>query len=85
MSDVRECCLHNGFFQILGHNVPLELQENIMNWNKKFFDLPLEEKVKVGKGMLSLSLSLRPPPRVSSRQLLMLVDHRHNQHLEPWV
>ncbi|KAF2187182.1 Clavaminate synthase-like protein [Zopfia rhizophila CBS 207.26] len=49
VNDVRDCCLHNGFFQITGHSVPLELQGRIMNWNKKFFDLPLEEKVKVGK------------------------------------
>ncbi|KAF1996305.1 Clavaminate synthase-like protein [Amniculicola lignicola CBS 123094] len=49
VDQVRECCLHNGFFQILGHQVPLELQQKAMNWNKRFFDLPLEEKVKVGK------------------------------------
>ncbi|KAF2498899.1 Clavaminate synthase-like protein, partial [Lophium mytilinum] len=42
-----DCCLHNGFFQITGHPIPLELQEGVMNWNKKFFDLPLEEKSKV--------------------------------------
>ncbi|KAL1637204.1 hypothetical protein SLS56_000863 [Neofusicoccum ribis] len=49
VSQVRDCCLHNGFFQITNHPVPLELQERVMAWNKKFFDLPLEEKKKVGK------------------------------------
>jgi isopenicillin N synthase-like dioxygenase len=50
VDEVRNCCLHNGFFQITGHNVPLELQNRIMDWNKKFFDLDLEQKNKVNKG-----------------------------------
>ncbi|OAG09084.1 hyoscyamine 6-dioxygenase [Paraphaeosphaeria sporulosa] len=49
VDDVRSCCLHNGFFQITGHNVPRELQQGIMDWNKKFFDLPLEQKMEVSK------------------------------------
>ncbi|KAF2442348.1 Clavaminate synthase-like protein [Karstenula rhodostoma CBS 690.94] len=49
VDDVRSCCLHNGFFQITGHNVPRELQQGIMDWNKKFFDLPLEQKMEVNK------------------------------------
>ncbi|KAF2682003.1 Clavaminate synthase-like protein [Lentithecium fluviatile CBS 122367] len=49
VEDVRNCCLHNGFFQITGHAVPLELQQRIMGWNKKFFDLPLEQKMKINK------------------------------------
>ena len=50
MEDVRNCCLHNGFFQITGHSVPIELQNKIMDWNKKFFDLSLEQKMEVNKG-----------------------------------
>ncbi|KAF2257710.1 Clavaminate synthase-like protein [Lojkania enalia] len=49
VADVRNCCRHNGFFQITGHNVPLELQQKIMEWNKRFFDLSLEEKMTVSK------------------------------------
>lgn len=49
VDDVRNCCLHNGFFQITGHKVPLELQQRIMDWNKKFFDLSLEDKMTVNK------------------------------------
>ncbi|OJD29073.1 1-aminocyclopropane-1-carboxylate oxidase [Diplodia corticola] len=49
VGQIRDCCLHNGFFQITNHPVPLELQERIMAWNKAFFDLPLEAKKKVGK------------------------------------
>ncbi|KAF2636573.1 Clavaminate synthase-like protein [Massarina eburnea CBS 473.64] len=50
VDDVRNCCLHNGFFQITGHPVPSELQRRIMHWNKKFFNLSLEEKMKMDKG-----------------------------------
>ncbi|RAR06477.1 hyoscyamine 6-dioxygenase [Stemphylium lycopersici] len=50
VDEVRDCCLHNGFFQITGHNVPIDLQNKMMDWNKKFFNLPLEEKNKVNKG-----------------------------------
>ncbi|KAL6703147.1 hypothetical protein ACN47E_010140 [Coniothyrium glycines] len=49
VDEVRNCCLHNGFFQITGHNVPIELQNRIMDWNKKFFDLDLEHKNKINK------------------------------------
>ncbi|CAN9319841.1 unnamed protein product [Alternaria sp. RS040] len=49
VEEVRNCCLHNGFFQITGHNVPIDLQQKMMDWNKKFFNLPLEEKNKVNK------------------------------------
>ena len=51
VDDVRNCCLYNGFFQITGHPVPLELQQKIMDWNKKFFELPLEQKMEVNKGI----------------------------------
>ncbi|KAL5114708.1 hypothetical protein ACEQ8H_007377 [Pleosporales sp. CAS-2024a] len=49
VDEVRDCCLHNGFFQITGHNVPIELQNKMMDWNKKFFDLPLEAKNQINK------------------------------------
>lgn len=45
---VQDCCLHNGFSQITGHSIPAELWDGIMTWHKKFFDLWLEGKVKVG-------------------------------------
>lgn len=66
VNDVRNCCLHNGFFQITGHSVPLELQNKIMEWNKRFFDLSLEQKMEVNKGTPSSSshspiLTLLPP------------------------
>ncbi|RAL03261.1 Clavaminate synthase-like protein [Aspergillus ibericus CBS 121593] len=46
---VRNSCLYNGFFQITGHRVPLELQRRVMRCAQRFFDLPLEEKLKIDK------------------------------------
>jgi len=48
---VKKCCLHNGFFQIIGHKVPELLQTQIFECSKRFFDQPFEEKNKVSKGM----------------------------------
>lgn len=41
IDEVRKSCHYNGFFQITGHRVPLELQHRVMNCSKRFFDLPL--------------------------------------------
>lgn len=71
MEDVRDCCLHNGFFQITGHNVPLELQQSIMDWNKKFFDLSLEQKMEVSKGASLL---------LPSTQLLIVHSQTQQTH-----
>ncbi|KAF2460146.1 hypothetical protein BDY21DRAFT_384514 [Lineolata rhizophorae] len=49
VAQVRECCLHNGFFQITGHRIPSSLQEKVMDCSKRFFDLSLDEKTKISK------------------------------------
>ncbi|KAL6400226.1 2og-fe oxygenase [Ilyonectria robusta] len=49
VDQVRASCLYNGFFQIIGHSVPLTQQKAIMEGAKKFFAMPLEEKKKVAK------------------------------------
>ncbi|KAE8447774.1 hypothetical protein EG329_010168 [Mollisiaceae sp. DMI_Dod_QoI] len=51
VQQVKDCCLHNGFFQIIGHQVPSELQTKIFECSKAFFDLPLEEKSKANKDL----------------------------------
>ena len=53
VDEVRECCLHNGFFQITGHRVPAEVQENVLESLKSFFSLPQAEKERVHKGVSS--------------------------------
>jgi len=59
VEQVRDCCLHNGFFQIVGHTVPADVQGKIMDWCEKFFDLPLDDKVKVSKGEFLFVVLLR--------------------------
>lgn len=78
VDDVRDCCLHNGFFQITGHNVSLELQHAVMDWNKKFFDLPLEQKMELSKGTTN-------PPKLHKPRVLMSNQYirRYIQHMEP--
>ncbi|KAL1297511.1 hypothetical protein AAFC00_005029 [Neodothiora populina] len=49
INEVRKCCLHNGFFQIVGHRVPLELQDKVLQLVKDLFAMPQEEKEKVHK------------------------------------
>ena len=51
VDEVRKCCLYNGFFQIKGHSVPLELQRRVMKCAKCFFDLPVEEKLQIDKSI----------------------------------
>ncbi|KAF2801457.1 2og-Fe oxygenase family protein [Mytilinidion resinicola] len=49
IEDVRSACITSGFFQLIGHGVPRELQEAVLNGAKAFFKLPQEEKLKYEK------------------------------------
>ncbi|EHA48835.1 2OG-Fe(II) oxygenase [Pyricularia oryzae 70-15] len=44
---VRSACLTTGFFCLTGHGIPRELQERVLDGAEKFFDMPLEEKLKL--------------------------------------
>ncbi|KAJ5710975.1 hypothetical protein N7488_005131 [Penicillium malachiteum] len=48
VGEVRDACRKYGFFQIIGHGIAPEQQIKMIECAKKFFDLPLEEKRKVG-------------------------------------
>lgn len=72
VDEVRECCHYNGFFQITGHKVPLELQRRVMDCSKRFFSLPLEEKMQIDK-------STTYPHRAQSD---MLIVNRY-EHFQP--
>ncbi|BCR86035.1 isopenicillin N synthase family dioxygenase [Aspergillus chevalieri] len=49
VESIKGCCLYNGFFQIIGHRVPIELQQAVMRCTKRFFEMPLEQKLKIDK------------------------------------
>lgn len=61
VEEVRKCCHYNGFFQITGHRVPLDLQRRVMSCSKRFFDLPLEEKLQIDKSKRPNSLRSEHP------------------------
>lgn len=42
--DVRNACMHVGFFSLTGHGIPRDVQDNVLKAAKRLFSLPLEEK-----------------------------------------
>lgn len=46
---IRQACLTQGFFQIVNHPIPLDLQKEMFKISKEFFELSLEEKMKLDK------------------------------------
>ena len=46
---IRGACITYGFFQLVGHGVPIALQHEAFNCAKRFFSLPLEEKMALAK------------------------------------
>ncbi|CAN8098488.1 unnamed protein product [Discula destructiva] len=44
VQDVRHACMSVGFFSLVGHGIPREIQESVLKASKKLFNLPLEEK-----------------------------------------
>ncbi|EOA32032.1 hypothetical protein CARUB_v10015276mg [Capsella rubella] len=47
ISEIGEACEKWGFFQVINHGVPCDTRERLEKTAKKFFELPMEEKVKV--------------------------------------
>jgi isopenicillin N synthase-like dioxygenase len=46
---IRDACTTTGFFQITNHGISPDLQKAVFEGSKKFFELPMEEKVKLDK------------------------------------
>lgn len=49
LDQIRKACLESGFFVIVGHGVPMELQQRALAMSKRFFALPLDEKLEVSE------------------------------------
>ena len=47
VKEVHDACSTYGFFNLVGHGIPVEAQKRVWEASKLFFDLPLEEKMEV--------------------------------------
>lgn len=50
--EVRDACEQFGFFQLVNHPIPTDLQQQVLEQSKDLFRLPLETKQKYDKGNL---------------------------------
>ncbi|KKY34942.1 putative 2og-fe oxygenase family [Diaporthe ampelina] len=44
VDDVRNACMTAGFFSLVGHGIPREMQDGVLRAARRFFDLPLPDK-----------------------------------------
>lgn len=47
VKELHDACVTYGFFQLIGHGIPLDMQRGVFDCAAKFFDLPLKEKTNV--------------------------------------
>jgi isopenicillin N synthase-like dioxygenase len=44
---IRQACVDIGFFYLVGHGIPGNELEELLEWGHRFFGLPAEEKLKI--------------------------------------
>ena len=44
VQDVKKACMTTGFFSLVGHGIPKEMQERVLQASESLFALPLEDK-----------------------------------------
>nr|GEV72607.1 2-oxoglutarate-Fe(II) type oxidoreductase-like isoform X1 [Tanacetum cinerariifolium] len=47
VSLLKQACMDSGFFYVTNHGISPEFMEHVFTQSKKFFDLPLDEKMKL--------------------------------------
>uniref|UniRef100_A0A2N9HP38 Fe2OG dioxygenase domain-containing protein n=1 Tax=Fagus sylvatica TaxID=28930 RepID=A0A2N9HP38_FAGSY len=57
VNSLRKACQEYGFFQLVNHDIPRDVIENMVNVSKMFFELPFEERSKY------MSTDMRSPVR----------------------
>jgi isopenicillin N synthase-like dioxygenase len=45
--EIYDACCSWGFFQIVGHNIPMDLQADLLRCTKDFFELPEKERLEM--------------------------------------
>jgi len=49
VKQIRYACQHIGFFYVSNHGVNREIMKNVHKASRKFFDLPVEEKMRIAR------------------------------------
>lgn len=66
---VRQACKKYGFFQLVGHGVPDEERNGILECAKRFFKLPIEERMELQiKNSMGKSFRGYEPPEIQIHQ-----------------
>ncbi|XP_026661399.2 2-oxoglutarate-Fe(II) type oxidoreductase hxnY isoform X2 [Phoenix dactylifera] len=47
VSLLKQACVDSGFFYVIDHGISLEFMDEVFAQSKKFFDLPIDEKMKL--------------------------------------
>ncbi|KAJ0602394.1 putative flavanone 3-dioxygenase [Helianthus annuus] len=47
LDEIRRACSDNGFFQVKNHGIPESIIANMMQMAREFFNLPLQERLKM--------------------------------------
>lgn len=72
---VRHTCTTYGFFQLVGHGVSREAQESILDCAKRFFELPMEDRMEVQiENSLGKSFRGYEPPGTQRHQKGLKAD-----------
>ncbi|XVE57612.1 hypothetical protein DITRI_Ditri04bG0104300 [Diplodiscus trichospermus] len=89
-NSIRQACLDHGFFYLVNHGVQEELLKNVFEQSKKFFSLPVEEKIKLAvknnrgyKGMYDEKLDTSLNAQGDSKESLDM-GPLEEDHLNQW-
>ncbi|MCJ1268277.1 2-oxoglutarate-dependent dioxygenase asL3 [Lobaria immixta] len=75
VDSVRHACTTYGFFQLVGHGVSDEERDGILECAKRFFELPVEEKMEVQiKHSMGKSFRGYEPPGIQTHQKGLKAD-----------
>ncbi|KAI6707376.1 hypothetical protein NL676_010338 [Syzygium grande] len=93
-ASIRQACIEYGFFYLVNHGVKEELLAKVLEESKKFFSLPLEEKMKLARkehrGYTALYAEILDPSSNSkgdskeSYYIGPLEDCSHQKNLNQW-
>ena len=72
---VRHACHTYGFFQLVGHGVSYEERDGILECAKRFFNLPMEERMELNiKNSMGKSFRGYEPPGIQIHQKGLKAD-----------